>query len=87
MATNDVLDRLENWLDKTKSGPLLHSDGRMSAWDMDTYRALRNAAPALIRLARAVLAVDNWTTKTDYEMKLACNEKIDAIKALGEVRL
>ena len=55
--------------------------------DRDALIALRNAAPALIRLARAVLAVDNWTTKTDYEMKLACNEKADAIKALGEVRL
>lgn len=55
--------------------------------DADAYIALRNAAPALIRLARAVLATDDWTTKTDYEMKLACNEKADAIKALGEVRL
>lgn len=66
-------------------------DGEGEAADFEHNQpliaALRNAAPALIRLARAVLAVDDWTTKTDYEMKLACNEKSDAIKALGEVRL
>ena len=82
MATNDVLDRLEALLVEFDEqnyqliGPACQLD-----------RAMRQAAPALIRLARAVLAVDDWTTKTDYEMKLACNEKSDAIKALGEVRL
>lgn len=55
--------------------------------DADYICALHHAAPALIRLARAVLAVDDWTTKTDHEMKLADNEKADAVKALGEVRL
>ena len=87
MATNDVLDRLEALLAKVKAGPVFNASGMMSTWDIDAYLALRKAAPALIRLARAVLAVDDWTTKTDYEMKLACNEKADAIKALGEVRL
>ena len=94
MATNDVLNRLENWLDKTKSGPLLHSDGRMSAWDMDTYRALRNAAPALIRLARGAMEMVGCAERCEKGEDIS-QAQVDAMgaeiesaaKALGEVRL
>ena len=84
MATNanEILDRLDSWLDKTKSGPLFHSDNRLSAWDLDTYLLLRRAAPALIRLARAAA---NLADDPRYEYGRV--EFNDAVKALGEVRL
>ena len=60
-------------------------DGRLVA-------ALRNAAPALIRLARAALWLDNVPRHTgDHDTEIAIAKKEgelgDAIDALGEVRL
>lgn len=63
------------------------SGGVVNIHDAELIVAIRNAAPALIRLARAVLAADDWYDKDDYTLKLAHDERASAIKALGEVRL
>lgn len=60
--------------------------------DTDLIVALRNAAPALIRLARAALWLDNVPRHTgdhDLEIEIAKKEDDlgDALDALGEVRL
>lgn len=53
--------------------------------DADAYIALRNAAPALIRLARAAMVEDAWSGDDPTDSDLA--ELRAAVKALGEVRL
>lgn len=77
MATDDVLDRLDALLVEFDEqnyqliGPACRLD-----------RAMRNAAPALIRLARAAVILADDAHSTDGGTMLR-----DGIKALGEVRL
>lgn len=80
-SANEVLDRLAALLAKVKSGPVVSASGAMSTWDLDAYIALRSAAPALIRLARAAS-----TLAADPRYEYGRVEFNDAIKALGEVR-
>ena len=62
-----------------------HLGGTFPSADCNMIAALRNAAPALIRLARAAIAVKDW--KGDTSLFDACEEHEAALKALGEVRL
>ena len=84
MEANEVLDRLAALLDAAT--PFPEPDAKADDFYRDpvgcAYVAIRNAAPALIRLARAaeILADD-----PRYEYGRV--EFNDAIKALGEVRL
>lgn len=58
--------------------------------DADAYAALRNAAPALIRLARAALAMYGSAESgdaTEAEVAVIGKQIEDGMKALGEVRL
>lgn len=58
--------------------------------DADAYIALRNAAPALIRLARAALAMYGSAESgdaTEAEVAVIGKQIEDGMKALGEVRL
>lgn len=55
--------------------------------DLATLVALRNAAPALIRLARASIATTKGEPISMPEWAAVCHEHSEAIKALGEVRL
>ena len=100
MEANDVLDRLEKLLAEATAGPWTASGtgahitmcistfARKAAvgTDLNLIVALRNAAPALIRLARAAIAVTDWK-EGDGSLLSACDEHDAAIKALGEVKL
>jgi hypothetical protein len=55
--------------------------------DAKVYVALRRAAPALIRLARASIATTKGEPISMPEWAAVCHEHSEAIKALGEVRL
>lgn len=89
MATNanEILDRLAALLDAAT--PFPEPDAKADDFYRDpvgcAYVAIRNAAPALIRLARAAIAVKDW--KGDTSLFDACEEHEAALKALGEVRL
>ena len=86
MATNanEILDRLAALLDAAT--PFPEPDAKADDFYRDpvgcAYVAIRNAAPALIRLARAaaILAEDAHSTEGGTMLR-------DGIKALGEVRL
>lgn len=69
-----------------------HLGGTFPSADCNMIAAIRNAAPALIRLARAALWLDNVPRHTgdhDLEIEIAKKEDDlgDALDALGEVRL
>lgn len=93
MATN-VLDRLEALLAKVKVGPVFNASGMMSTWDIDAYLSLRNAAPALIRLARGAMEMVGCAERCEKGEDIS-QAQVDAMgaeiesaaKALGEVRL
>lgn len=102
MEANDVLDRLDALLAEATAGPwfvfkmdgypqwvsamvphngeMLRSEIPAGDVDDDLICALRNAAPALIRMARAAIEMG---IRGEWLDELV----LDAIKALGEVKL
>lgn len=106
MATNanEILDRLADLLDAATQGPwtvgehgkhvtvCISTCARMSTLgsDIAAIVAIRNAAPALIRLARAAIAMYGSAESgdaTEAEVAVIGKQIEDGIKALGEVRL
>lgn len=65
-----------------------HRGGTFPSADCDMIAALRNAAPALIRLARAAIALDGMDQDAHRHARHCVEDNARAaIKALGEVRL
>lgn len=102
MATNanEILDRLAALLADADDAPWTAGDGTIVITSPDgqvarcefcddamMIAALRNAAPALIRLARASIATTKGEPISMPEWAAVCHEHSEAIKALGEVRL